>query len=72
LFHDRLLASSHAVSSDIYDPDRRGDDGFDGFPLDDPRRRVAFAAVRRQTTVSAIAGDVLERNRPRLGIERDA
>jgi hypothetical protein len=31
-----------------------------------------LAAVQRKTNVSAIAGDVLERNLPRLRIERDA
>jgi hypothetical protein len=29
-------------------------------------------AIRKRTTVSAIAGDVLERNPPRLRIEREA
>jgi len=29
-------------------------------------------AIRRKTTASLIAGDVLERNLPRLRIERDA
>jgi hypothetical protein len=35
-------------------------------------QRLRHAAVRRRTNVSAIAGDVLERNLPRLRIERDA
>jgi macrodomain Ter protein organizer (MatP/YcbG family) len=34
--------------------------------------RLQLEAIRRRTTVSAIAGDVLERNLPRLRIERDA
>jgi macrodomain Ter protein organizer (MatP/YcbG family) len=33
--------------------------------------RLQLEAIRRKTTVSAIAGDVLERNLPRLRIERD-
>jgi hypothetical protein len=33
--------------------------------------RLQLEAIRRQTTVSAIAGDILERNLPRLRIERD-
>jgi hypothetical protein len=35
-------------------------------------QRLQLAAVQRKTNVSAIAGDVLERNLPRLRIERDA
>jgi hypothetical protein len=33
--------------------------------------RLQLEAIRKQTTVSAVAGDVLERNLPRLRIERD-
>jgi hypothetical protein len=33
--------------------------------------RLQLEAIRRQTTVSAVAGDILERNLPRLRIERD-
>ena len=33
--------------------------------------RLQLEAIRKKTTVSAIAGDVLERNLPRLRIERD-
>jgi hypothetical protein len=35
-------------------------------------QRLQLAAVPRKTNVSAIAGDVLERNLPRLQIERYA
>jgi hypothetical protein len=34
--------------------------------------RLQLEAIRKRTTVSAVAGDVLERNLPRLRIERDA
>lgn len=33
--------------------------------------RLQLEAIRRQTSVSAVAGDILERNLPRLRIERD-
>lgn len=34
--------------------------------------RLQLEAIRKRTNVSAIAGEVLERNLPRLRIERDA
>jgi hypothetical protein len=34
--------------------------------------RLQLEAIRKRTNVSAIAGDVLERNLPRLRIEREA
>jgi len=34
--------------------------------------RLQLAAIQKRTTVSAIAADILERNLPRLRIERDA
>jgi macrodomain Ter protein organizer (MatP/YcbG family) len=33
--------------------------------------RLQYEAIRRKTTVSAIAGDVLERNLPRFKVERE-
>jgi hypothetical protein len=33
--------------------------------------RLQLEAIRKQTTASAVAGDILERNLPRLRIERD-
>ncbi len=33
--------------------------------------RLQYEAIRRRTTVSAIAGDVLERNLPRFRVERE-
>ena len=33
--------------------------------------RLQYEAIRRKTTVSAIAGDVLERNLPRFRVERE-
>jgi macrodomain Ter protein organizer (MatP/YcbG family) len=33
--------------------------------------RLQYEAIRRKTTVSAIAGDVLDRNLPRFKIERE-
>jgi hypothetical protein len=34
--------------------------------------RLQLAAIQKRTTVSAVAADILERNLPRLRIERDA
>lgn len=34
--------------------------------------RLQLEAIRRRTTISAVAADVLDRNLPRLRIERDA
>ena len=34
-------------------------------------QRLQLEAIRKGTTVSAVAGDLLERNLPRLRIERD-
>jgi hypothetical protein len=34
--------------------------------------RLQLEAIRKRTTVSAVAGEVLERNLPRLRIEREA
>jgi hypothetical protein len=40
--------------------------------IDDVHDRLwVLARQRKQTTVSAVAGDVLDRNLPRLRIERD-
>jgi hypothetical protein len=33
--------------------------------------RLQYEAIRRRTTVSAIAGDVLDRNPPRFRVERE-
>jgi len=33
--------------------------------------RLQLEAIRKRTTVSAVAGDFLERNLPRLRIERE-
>ena len=34
--------------------------------------RLQLAAIQKRTTISAIAADILDRNLPRLRIERDA
>jgi len=33
--------------------------------------RLQYEAIRRRTTVSAIVGDVLDRNLPRFKVERE-